>query len=445
MQLQTIARYLNQPCHSHACVTGAAIDSRIVLPGYLFVALVGENSDGHHFALDAEKKGAVAVLCSRFIEGLTIPIFIVPDPVKTLGELAALHRQSFSLPVIALTGSNGKTSVKEMIAHILPKPALATSGNLNNHLGAPLTLFQLNESHRYAVIELGANHLGEVAYTSSLAKPTIALINNIAPAHIGEFGSIENIARAKGEIYDSLATDGMAIVNDDDDYAHYWDNIISSKKRLRFSKEHPADIFAKNIRYDAQNFATFTLCTPDWEGQVTLSVPGSHHVSNALAAASCCFAAGISSEEILKKLATFQGVKGRQTFLKGCNDAMIIDDSYNANLHSVKAAIEVLAAQPGKKLLVLGDMGELGSHSIDHHEAVGLFAKKNHIDYLLSCGQYTKNSVKTFGERAYHYDTQDELIKAIKTYLEPNTTILVKGSRSAAMEQVVAALLPSSQ
>lgn len=441
MQLKTIADLLHVACTQDAPITSITIDSRNVQAGALFITIQGERFDGHDFAHSAALNGASAVVCSHAIEDLAIPQLIVNDPLIALGQIAAYHRRKFDIPIIALTGSNGKTSVKEMIHAILPKPALATTGNLNNHIGAPLMLLRLDETHLAAVFELGANHVGEIAYTANLVHPDVALVNNIAPAHIGEFGSIEAIAQTKGEIFNALAPHGIAVINDDDAYAHFWDKQLEAHEVLRFSRQHRADIYAESISLDEHGFASFQLHLPGSHAkQITLHVPGLHNVSNALAAAACCWAINLSPEHIFHGLSQFTGVAGRLTFKKGGYGATLIDDTYNANLRSVLAAIDVLAQQPGQKVLVLGNMGELGELTQDHHEEAGKAAKKQHINMLFTCGEFAQASAQAFGEGALHFATQAELIEALKPQLDSNTTVLVKGSRSAAMEHIVAAL-----
>lgn len=420
---------------------GICIDSRMLKPGELFIAIQGENFDGHDFVLEAQAKGAVAVLVNRHIPGLEIPELEVLDTVDALASIAKAHRKTVTCPVIALTGSNGKTSVKEMIAAILPQPSHATKGNLNNHIGAPLSALQLNKQHRYAVFELGANHLGEIAHTVAVVEPDVALINNIAPAHVGEFGSIEGVARAKGEIYQGLKAGGVAVVNDDDSYAHFWDEHLQDKKVLRFSSKHPADIYAENIKLDSNGCGQFTLIMPGGTTDIHLKIPGAHNVQNALAAASCCFAVGISIDDIQKALNQFTGVKGRLTVLSGKNQSVVIDDTYNANLRSVVAALEVLAKRPGKKIFIFGDMGELGEWATQHHQEVGLTANQLGIDKLLCCGKLSILAAKEFGQEGRHFSTQEELVHDVLKELTPGTTVLVKGSRSSAMEKIVQQLV----
>lgn len=441
MNLRTIAKLFNRSLPQDTLITGICIDSRKVKPGNLFIALCGEHFDGHDFIADAVAQGAVAVICSRVNQQLAVPEIVVKDTVKALARLATHYRKSIHCPVIALTGSNGKTTVKEMIATILPKPAHATPGNLNNHIGAPLSVLQLQAEHRYAVFELGANHPGEIAYTVAIVKPQVALINNIAPAHIEGFGSIDGVARTKGEIYQGLAEDGMAVINADDDYAHFWDELLANKKVLRFSLNKPADVYTLDLFFDDQGCGHFELGLPVGHASVVLRVPGEHTVRNALAAAACCYAVGISLEDIVEGLQQFRGVSGRMTFLSGRNQSIIIDDTYNANLRSVLAGIHVLATRQGRRILVLGDLGELGAWTQQHHEEIGHAAYRCGIDLLMTCGSHSEYSAKAFGATAKHYKDQEELAQDLLTKLDKDTTVLVKGSRAATMEKIVQQLM----
>ncbi|MDI9819210.1 MULTISPECIES: UDP-N-acetylmuramoyl-tripeptide--D-alanyl-D-alanine ligase [unclassified Legionella] len=439
MNLTQIASVLNSSCDSNAVITGVTIDSRQVKSGDLFIAVKGERFDGHDFIEEAAAKGAIAVVCTQASRPVSIPQFIVKDTLKALAQIAAWHRQTITCPVIALTGSNGKTTVKDMIASILPKPAHATLGNLNNHIGVPLSVLQLKTEHRYAVFELGANHIGEIAYTAGLVKPDIALINNIAPAHIGEFGSIEGVARAKGEIY--AATVGTVVVNEDDDYAHFWDEMLGDKQVLRFSLTKTADVYAKNIAYDERGCAHFEMVLPLGEARVMMQVPGEHTMRNALAAACCCYAAGIGLADIVSGLNQFRGVAGRMTFLDGKNNSLVIDDTYNANLHSVLVAVDILARRQGRRILVLGDMGELGSWTREHHEQVGHVALHQGVDLLLTYGVDSEYASNIFGENARHYNNQEALVRDLLLTLDADTTVLVKGSRASKMEKIVHQLI----
>lgn len=441
MDLNTIATILSQSCSVSTEITGVCTDSRLIQPGNLFIAIEGEHFDGHVFVQQVAEKGAAAAIVNRKIDGVSIPQFVVADPLIALAQIATAHRQTMHCPVIALTGSNGKTSVKEMIAAILPEPSHATKGNLNNHIGAPLSVLALTPEHRYAVFELGANHLGEIAHTVAVVKPHVALINNIAPAHVEGFGSIDGVAKAKGEIYQGLTNDGIAVVNDDDRYAHFWDALLQNKKTIRFSLNHPADVYAQNVRLDSHGRGQFALVLPNGTKEIQLQVLGLHNVRNALAAAACCYAIGVSLEDIAQGLSRFTGVKGRMTVLIGKNDATVIDDTYNANLRSVLAGLEVLAERPGEKIFVFGDMGELGEWATQHHQEVGAEAQRLGINQLLTCGTLSKFSSNAFGGEGHHFTSQDDLVRFLSNKLNSNTTVLVKGSRSSAMEKIVQQLL----
>jgi UDP-N-acetylmuramoyl-tripeptide--D-alanyl-D-alanine ligase len=441
MDLNTIAATLSQSCPVNTEIMGICTDSRFIEPGNLFIALQGEHFDGHAFIHEVAEKGAVAAVVKKPVKEASIPQLVVAEPLSALAQIATAHRQQMDCPIIAITGSNGKTSVKEMIAAILPKPAHSTKGNLNNHIGAPLSVLALKAEHRYAVFELGANHPGEIAHTVAVVKPHVALINNIAPAHVEGFGSIEGVARAKGEIYQGLSEEGIAVINDDDRYAHFWDDTVSNKKTIRFSLTHSADVYAQDVRIDDHGRGQFSLVLPCGQIDIRLQVLGLHNIRNALAAAACCYALGISLQDIAQGLRSFSGVQGRMTVLVGRNEATIIDDTYNANLRSVLAGLEVLAERPGDKIFVFGDMGELGEWATQHHQEVGLAARRLGVDQLLTCGSFSELSSRAFGEGGHHFSNQDEMILFLSGKIKSNTTVLVKGSRSSAMEKIVHKLL----
>ncbi len=441
MKLSDISAALKLPCTQDMWLTGVCIDSRQLKPGNLFVAIRGERFDGHQFIHNVIEAGAAAVLCSEKIPGIVIPQLVVPDTVQALAVIATAHRQKSSCAVIALTGSNGKTTVKEMIAAILPKPSYATPGNLNNHIGVPLSVLQIQDKHRYAVFELGANHPGEIAHTVAIVQPQVTLINNIAPAHIEGFGSIEGVARAKGEIHQGLLAGGTAVINDDDAHAHYWDLLLTNINTLRFSAAHPTAIHAREITFSKDGCGQFTLVTPQGEASIELQVAGAHNVMNALAAAACTHALGIALANIEKGLCQFRGVLGRMTFLHGKNNALVIDDTYNANLRSTLTALDVLASRPGRRIFVFGDMGELGRWSKQHHQNVGVAAREHGIEMLMTCGTHSENTARAYGVNGKHYHQQDMLVQDLLHQLDENTTVLVKGSRSSNMERIVQQLV----
>jgi len=422
-------------------------DSRKVAAGDLFVALKGERFDGHDFLAQCFEQGAVAAMVDErpaISNQLSAkPLLLVSDTRLALGDLAAAWRARFVLPLTAVTGSNGKTTVKEMLAAILletvgVEAVLATEGNLNNDIGLPLTLLKLRPQHRYAVAEMGMNHPGEIAYLTRIAKPTVALINNAQPAHLAGMGSVEAVAQAKGEIFEGLAADGTAVINADDAFAPFWKQLAAPRNVMTFGLEHPADVSAS---YQLQAASSqLWLKTPQGETQVLLAIPGLHNVRNALAATAAALAMGVALPAIVQGLQQFNGVKGRLQRKAGKNGTAIIDDSYNANPASVRAAIEVLAAAAGKKILVLGDMGELGEGAGKLHEAIGIQAKQAGIEMLLTLGELSRSSAEAFGSGAQHFASPEELAAALQHELTPRTTVLVKGSRFMRMERVVALL-----
>ena len=432
-----LIQVLDPSSQIQADATSFCTDTRQLSPGSIFVAIRGEQFDGHDFLQEAQARGAVAAVVSHKIESSSLPQIVVADTVQALAQVAMQHRQRIHCPTIALTGSNGKTTVKEMIAAILPKPSHATKGNLNNHLGAPLSVLALKTEHRYAVFELGANHAGEIAHTVAIVRPDVTLINNIAPAHIEGFGSVDGVAHAKGEIHQGLSPEGVAVINEDDSYAHFWDGLLKGKKVLGFSSNKKADIYLQNLTFDAHGCGHFTLITPEGQEDIALQVPGRHNVQNALAAAACCYALGIAIKDIRDGLNQFGGVKGRMTFLQGMNQATVIDDTYNANPASVSAALSVLAHLSGRKILVLGDMGELGVGGADLHRKIGEEASRAGIEKLLALGELSVNAVEGFGKGAMHFSNIDELLGEAEKLLDHNVTMLVKGSRFMKMERVI--------
>lgn len=415
-------------------------DSRAVRPGQLFIALKGEHFDGHDYAKQALEQGAAGVVLEKNTANLS-PAIVVEDSYLALGQLAAHWRAKFAIPVVAITGSNGKTTVKEMLSAILAVKAggmasiHATVGNLNNHIGLPLTMLKLRDSHQYAVLEMGMNHLGEIAYLSDLAKPTLALINNAGTAHLGELGSRDKIAQAKGEVFAGLAANGVALINADDDYAAYWRALNAGKKMVSFGLDQAADVQASYQEKDG-GYAV-RLSTPAGEVVFALPVMGVHNVRNALAASAAAYALGVSNADIATGLAGFSAVKGRLQNKMAIHGARLIDDTYNANPDSMKAAIDVLANQTGEKILVLGDMGELGADAARLHREIGQYAKAKGLKQLYCMGELSLEMVHGFAVGARHFDDAALLAEAIKPQLSAQVTVLVKGSRFMKMERVV--------
>ncbi|MCK9379978.1 MAG: UDP-N-acetylmuramoyl-tripeptide--D-alanyl-D-alanine ligase [Sulfuritalea sp.] len=422
---------------------GVSTDSRTIAAGELFVALKGENFDGHAYVSDVLARGAAGAVVSREFAAAhpDLPLICVTDTRLALGALAANWRGRFALPLIGVTGSNGKTTVKEMCAAILraqfgsADSVLATIGNLNNDIGLPLTLLRLRASHRAAVIEMGMNHAGEIDYLAHLAAPTVALVNNAQRAHLEGLGSVQDIALAKGEIFAGLAADGVAVFNADDAQADFWRELSRGRRQLSFGLDQPADVRGRFINHGLGG--ELQLTTPWGEIAVTLLVPGFHNARNACAAATATLAAGASLEAVRQGLAGFAGIKGRLQRRAGRAGALVVDDSYNANPDSMRAAIDVLASVPGKRILVMGDMGEAGAAAGQFHDEIGGYAKSHGIDRLLCLGEMSAAAAHNFGDGGEHFERIEDLLKTLLTGLEPQTTVLVKGSRFMRMERVV--------
>ncbi|MGE6791268.1 UDP-N-acetylmuramoyl-tripeptide--D-alanyl-D-alanine ligase [Pseudomonas guineae] len=422
-------------------------DSRVIQPGQLFVALAGPRFDGHDYLADVAGKGAVAALVEREVVGAPLPQLLVADTRLALGQLGALNRQAFSAPVVAITGSSGKTTVKEMLASILREglqgPVLATRGNLNNDLGAPLTLLELAPEHVAAVIELGANHVGEIAYTVGLTQPQVAIINNAGTAHVGEFGGPEKIVEAKGEILEGLSDSGVAVLNLDDRAFAIWQQRTNGRVVSSFALNNcAADVYASDLVRDARGCSAFTLHCASDQVRIQLNLLGEHNVANALAAAAAALALGIDPAAIKAGLEKLQPVQGRSVAQISPNGLRVIDDSYNANPTSVCAAIDILAGFSGRRVLVLGDIGELGEWAEQGHRQVGGYAVGK-VDALYAVGPLMAYAVEEFGSAGRYFNDQASLIAALQDE-QSDTTLLIKGSRSAAMEKVVAALCGTS-
>lgn len=423
-------------------VTSVDTDSRRAQPGQLFIALPGEKFDGHDFLSQVAAQGAVAALVSRPVDS-PLPTVRVKDTRLALGQLASWWRQQWALPLIAVTGSNGKTTTKEMIAAILQvhsgraDAVLATAGNFNNDIGMPLTLLRLRPTHRHAVIEMGMNHLGEIDYLTRLACPDVAVINNAGTAHIGELGSRENIAKAKGEIFAGLRSDGVAVINADSAFADYWRGLNAARRVVTFGMDANADVRGEML--DAAS--SFKLHYQHQSVPVTLAVPGVHNVMNALAAAATTLAAGVSLADVGLGLQQFAGVNGRLQQKTAANGAVVIDDTYNANPDSMRAALEVLKNTGQNTLFVMGDMGELGADAEDMHAQIGRYAKTCGVHKLYALGKFTQAAVQAFGQPAQHFATLAALLAALQVEMQADDVVLVKGSRFMQMERVVNALV----
>ena len=422
--------------------TGCRYDSRKLQPGELFIALRGPQRDGHDFIADALARGASAALVDRDAD-YPLPVLRVDDARKRAGLLAGHWRAGFELPLIAVTGSNGKTTVKEMIRAILSvnTEVLATRGNLNNDIGVPLTLFRLAPEHRYAVVEMGANHPGEISWLSRIARPDVALITQCASAHLEGFASVAGVAEAKAEIYQGLAPGGAAIVNLDDEFAGMWLERTRHYRRITFGADPRATVQAHNIEQNPGAGCTrFDLTFNHASAAVQLHLVGGHNVMNALAAAACCIAIDIPLEQIRAGLGKVQPVRGRMQLKTGLHGAAVFDDTYNANPASLGAALKAAGAMPGAVWLALGDMGELGGAAAALHEQAGAEARALGVERLYGIGTLAAHAVAGFGAGAAHFHTLEALNNALRRELRPGVVVLVKGSRSMGMERVVDAL-----
>ena len=457
-------------CDESSRFAGVCTDSRGIKAGELFIALRGEHFDGHDYVEAALAAGAAAAMVeAKWVEAHTkqrtkqrakgdaegeaepLPLLVVADTRLALGQFAASWRSRFELPLIAVTGSNGKTTVKEMCAAILREQAradgldpalavLATAGNLNNDIGMPLMLLQLNAGHHAAVIEMGMNHPGEIDTLTNIARPSVAVVTNAQRAHLAGLGSIEAVALAKGEIFAGLEDDGIAVINCDDAHAALWRELAGAHQVIGFSLDGAA---AAEVTAEVTPLAfgsRLALSTPAGAAAVELQLPGRHNATNALAATAACLAVGADLAAVVAGLAGYAGAKGRLQRQPAINGATLIDDSYNANPDSMRAAIGVLAALPGRKILVMGDMGEIGPAAAQFHDEIGGYAKSMGIDRLLAVGEQAATAVRNFDGGASHFKNVAALIESLRGLLDAQTTVLVKGSRFMKMERVVEAI-----
>lgn len=444
MSLAEAARLLGGELYgADAPLAAVSTDSRQLRPGDLFVALVGPRFDGHDFVAAAGRQGAGAALVSRPV-AVALPQIRVADTRLALGRLGAAWRARFGGRVIALTGSNGKTTVKEMLAAILicRGRVLATQGNLNNDIGVPLTLLRLTADYACAVIEMGANHAGEIAYLTSLARPDVALVNNAGPAHLEGFGDLDGVARAKGEIYQGLGPQGIAVINRDDPYAGYWTGLVSGREIYDFGLDLPARVTGRVL--DAAS-NRFRLHLGEQQVDIQLPLPGRHNLRNALAAAAAALAAGVDLAAVRQGLEAMTSVAGRLQRLRGIHGCQLINDTYNANPASLAAALAALADTAGPKWLVLGDMAELGPETAALHEQAGRQARAAGFQHLYGLGGFSRYAVEAFGCGGWNFETVEALIAALQeAVVQEQPTVLVKGSRSMRMERVIQALLPET-
>ena len=431
-------------------VKAVSTDTRTITPGALFVALPGENFDGHDLVAEAQARGAAALLLHRDV-ATDLPRVLCADTEEALGEIAAGIQKDRPAVVVALTGSNGKTSVKMLTNSILSRVGRTymNPGNRNNEIGLPLAVLDAPEDAQFAIYEMGAGKPGDIAYLASIAPPQVALVNNIAPAHMERMGSLLGIAETKGAIYEALSDDGVAVINADDAFAPWFSQIIGSRRSFRFAIENDADVRASRIVHEA-GASRFQLHTPAGNAEIVLPLPGLHNVMNALAAAALALAAGAGFAAVVDGLHNAVPVPGRQIAQRMNNGALLIDDSYNANPGSVSAAIATLAQGGGETWLVLGDMAELGEGAAMFHADIGAQAKRAGLSRLWSVGWLSHAASEAFGEGGTHYENQVTLVSALREGLRRDIGcvglhILVKGSRSSAMDKVVSALLAADR
>lgn len=427
-----------------ASFDGVSTDSRNVAAGNLFVALRGERFDAHEFLHQVAARNVAAVVVEKMPADLNVPALVVPDTRIALGQIAHYWRNQFTLPLIGVTGSNGKTTVKEMIASILETACgtdqyLATRGNFNNDIGVPLTLLRLNAACKAAVIELGMNHPGEIAVLSAIAQPTVGLVNNAQREHQEFMASVEAVARENGAVFAHLPADGIAIFPADDTYTNLWREYAGQRKTLTFGLSDDADV---RCTYTPSDFGSELSVTSGRQAfSVNLAAAGVHNVRNALAAIACTLAIGIAQDAIVRGLQAFAPVNGRLQRKIATNGALVIDDTYNANPDSVRAAIDVLAQAAAPRILVLGDMGEVGNDGRQYHEEIGAYAQANGIEHVLTLGDLARHTASAFGAGAQHYENLETLNHALAAIFNAHATVLVKGSRFMKMERVVQHLI----
>ncbi|USX26070.1 UDP-N-acetylmuramoyl-tripeptide--D-alanyl-D-alanine ligase [Oxalobacteraceae bacterium OTU3CINTB1] len=446
------ARLVNAAADSGEVVfAGVSTDSRNVSAGSLFVALRGEVFDAHNFLAQVAEKGVAAVVVEEVPEGFSLPAIVVPNTLTALGQIANHWRRQFAMPVIGVTGSNGKTTVKEMIAAILAaahgdEGRLATRGNLNNEIGVPLTLFRMEAKQQSAVIEMGMNHPGEIGRLVAIAEPTIAMVNNAQREHQEFMHTVEAVARENGAVLAGLPADGVAVFPHGDEFTPIWEELSAGRRMIRFGLTKDAEVSCtfRAGDFGSEMFITIRLAEGEEPEQffVNLQAAGEHNVRNALAAVACTYAAGIALDKIKLGLDTFAPVSGRLQKKAATNGAVVIDDTYNANPDSVRAAIDVLSKAAAPRVLVLGDMGEVGTQGREFHEEIGAYAHSKGIEQVLATGELASHMK---GDAIRHFEQFGDLLAAVEAAVAPNATVLIKGSRFMKMERVVQHLIGSQQ
>lgn len=446
MTLAQVALWLEVEVPEVSCdLLGISIDTRTINEGDLFVALKGPNFDAHHFLDVAVQKGARALVVSSLVDDCPVPQLQVTDTYEALGQISAAYRRQFDIPVVTVTGSCGKTTTKGLLAHILREhygSVLATEGSLNNHVGTPLTLLHLRPHHRAAVIEIGANHLKEIDVLAAWAQPDVGVITCAAPCHLEGFGDIEGVACGKGEMWAHIPAEGYAVLNADDRFYRLWQDMASHCHQISFGLNNPeADVRAENCHTSDEGYMCFDLLIGAESAQIQLRLMGGHNVANALAAAAVAHSLQVPIASIKKGLEQTQPVAARLQQYQGVEGCTVIDDVYNANPASFEAALNVLSKREGEKVVVMGDMGELGADAEAYHRFVGKLAHDLGIQHFYSCGKLSQSASAAFGDNGHSYEDKQRLVEDLKTHLTAQTTVLVKGSRAAHMEQVVSMLV----
>ena len=442
LRLSEVALWTHGALHgADADVHGVGTDTRKLGTGELFVALRGEHQDGHDHLAQARERGAAGALVSRRV-AVDLPQVVVSDTLLALGDLASAVRAQRRTRVVGITGSNGKTSVKTLATSILQRHGRthANAGNFNNEIGLPLSLLAMPRDSEFAVLEMGAGKPGDIAYLAAIARPEVGLVNNIAPAHLERMRSLEGVAEIKGALYQALPADGVAVINADEAFAEFFVGLAGVRRILQFGFGDKADVRAEAIELHAEG-STFALIAPQGRDRVRFSLAGRHNIANALAAAAIATALDVPLATIVTGLEDARGVDGRLQWREASGGWRVIDDSYNANPGSTEAAIATLALQPGERWLVLGDMAELGANADALHARIGEVARVAGIDRLFAVGMLSAHAAQAFGAGARHFANQASLTDALREALHAGVIVLVKGSRSSRMENVVAALL----
>lgn len=453
MTLSLLAEELKADLHGEdVSFSKVSTDTRSLARGDLFLALVGGNFDGNKFIAQAEEKGACAAVVSENGSDSVsqLPVLRVVDTHKALGKIANINRKRSKAKVIALTGSQGKTTVKEMLGAILNIRAdcLITEANLNNTIGVPLTLLKINEEHEFVVVEMGANSAGEISFSANVTQPDLAVITNASAVHIEGFGSLQGIVSAKGEIIDGLSDDGVLILNGDDEHIADWVQRAGSKRVVKFSyadEKQGSDYYATDVEILARGVTRFNLLTPIGDRMISSNLLGKHNVVNAVAASAAAIEVGASLDDVALGLNNLQPVKGRLSPLPGIKGSILIDDSYNASPGSFKAAIDVLMSFPGRKILLAGEMKELGSETDFAHVSVGEYALDSGVDELWATGENCKQMVNAFGSNGKYFTSKEEMVDACKLAASADLVLLLKGSRGAGMDTVVNALIDDEE